>query len=270
MRFGDRVACTCRNLFRCGRLRMIAVVSTGPLPRERRYSGRNGGAYGHCDHRRAAERRHRQDDAGRQHRRRRSHPSRRVALLDIDPQKSLGRWHSLRQARPEQAAALAFSDISGWRLAAELDRLKRDHDVVVIDSPPQLDTDAPRRGARRRYRAGADTTEPAGCLGRGGHAESRRVTSGAPRIWCSTACRRRRGCATRSPPIWRRAPAPAALGPWQPRRLRACLRRRPRRHRGRATLHRRRGAACLACRIAGVDGMMTSGNGCWRCTCCAR
>ena len=69
-------------------------------------------------------------------------PERRVGLLDIDPQKSLGRWHSLRRARLQQAAALAFSDISGWRLPAELERLKRDHDLVVIDSPPQLDTDA--------------------------------------------------------------------------------------------------------------------------------
>src|SRR5580704_4774409 len=67
---------------------------------------------------------------------------RRVGLLDIDPQKSLGRWHSLRRARLQQTAALAFSDISGWRLPAELERLKRDHDLVVIDSPPQLDTDA--------------------------------------------------------------------------------------------------------------------------------
>ena len=69
-------------------------------------------------------------------------PTRRVALLDIDPQKSLGRWHDLRRARLQQAAALSFSDISGWRLPAELERLKRDHDVVLIDSPPQLDTDA--------------------------------------------------------------------------------------------------------------------------------
>jgi chromosome partitioning protein len=69
-------------------------------------------------------------------------PSRRVALLDIDPQKSLGRWHSVRCQRSAQAAALAFSDISGWRLPAELDRLKREHDVVLIDSPPQIDTDA--------------------------------------------------------------------------------------------------------------------------------
>ena len=69
-------------------------------------------------------------------------PSRKVALLDIDPQKSLGRWHALRRERLAQAAALAFSDIAGWRLPAEVDRLKREHDVVLIDSPPQLDTDA--------------------------------------------------------------------------------------------------------------------------------
>jgi chromosome partitioning protein len=69
-------------------------------------------------------------------------PNQRVALLDIDPQKSLGRWHALRLARSRQAAALAFSDTSGWRLPAELERLKRSHDVVLIDSPPHLDTDA--------------------------------------------------------------------------------------------------------------------------------
>jgi len=68
--------------------------------------------------------------------------TRRVALLDIDPQKSLVRWHSLRRARLHQAAALAFSDVSGWRLPAELARLRQGHDVVLIDSPPQLDTDA--------------------------------------------------------------------------------------------------------------------------------
>ena len=69
-------------------------------------------------------------------------PSQRVALLDIDPQKSLGRWHALRMARPRQATALTFSDTSGWRLPAELERLRRSHDVVLIDSPPHLDTDA--------------------------------------------------------------------------------------------------------------------------------
>jgi len=62
-----------------------------------------------------------------------------VALLDIDPQRSLTRWHQLR---PDTAAALGFSDVSGWRLAAELDRMKKTFDFVLIDSPPRIDTDA--------------------------------------------------------------------------------------------------------------------------------
>ena len=66
-------------------------------------------------------------------------PGRRVAVLDIDPQGSLTRWHALR---PAGAAPLTFSNVSGWRLTAELDRLKRDHDIVLVDSPPQIDTEA--------------------------------------------------------------------------------------------------------------------------------
>jgi chromosome partitioning protein len=68
--------------------------------------------------------------------------SHKVALLDIDPQKSLTRWNQIRVGRTGKAAALTFSDVSGWRLTAELDRLKANHDVVLIDSPPQIDTDA--------------------------------------------------------------------------------------------------------------------------------
>jgi chromosome partitioning protein len=68
--------------------------------------------------------------------------SRRVAVLDIDPQKSLARWHELRRVRPDSASALTLCDVSGWRLAAELEHLRRSHDVVLIDSPPQIDTDA--------------------------------------------------------------------------------------------------------------------------------
>jgi chromosome partitioning protein len=66
----------------------------------------------------------------------------RVALIDIDPQRSLTRWHDLRRARLEEAASLTFSDVSGWRLASELEKLRKTHDMVLIDSPPQIDTDA--------------------------------------------------------------------------------------------------------------------------------
>jgi chromosome partitioning protein len=66
-------------------------------------------------------------------------PTRKVALLDIDPQHSLTRWNELR---PKSAAKLTFSDVSGWRVTGELDRLKAANDIVLIDSPPEIDTDA--------------------------------------------------------------------------------------------------------------------------------
>lgn len=69
---------------------------------------------------------------------------RRVCLLDIDPQKSLTRWHALRAANRKPLPAIGFSDVSGWRLAGELDRLTTDHDVVIIDTPPQVETEAKR------------------------------------------------------------------------------------------------------------------------------
>ena len=75
--------------------------------------------------------------------------SKKVAVLDIDPQHSLSRWHAIRAARAEAPVALTFSDTAGWRLAGELERLRREHDVVLVDSPPVIDSDARRaiRGA---------------------------------------------------------------------------------------------------------------------------
>lgn len=67
---------------------------------------------------------------------------RRVAIVDIDPQGSLARWHALRAGRKSAPAPVDLSDIAGWRLAGELDRLHRSHDVVIIDSPPSVETDA--------------------------------------------------------------------------------------------------------------------------------
>jgi chromosome partitioning protein len=69
--------------------------------------------------------------------------SHRVALLDIDPQRSLTRWHALRQGKTG-AGALVFSDVSGWRLPKELERLAAEADLVVIDTPPQIEADAAR------------------------------------------------------------------------------------------------------------------------------
>lgn len=69
---------------------------------------------------------------------------RRVCLLDIDPQRSLKRWHALRAASRKPLPGIGFSDASGWRLQAELDRLTADHDVLIVDTPPQVDAEAKR------------------------------------------------------------------------------------------------------------------------------
>ncbi|MCP5364048.1 MAG: ParA family protein [Hyphomicrobiales bacterium] len=66
----------------------------------------------------------------------------KVAILDIDPQGSLAAWFRARDGAASAGAALTFSAIAGWKTAAEVDRLKRGHDVVVIDSPPHAETEA--------------------------------------------------------------------------------------------------------------------------------
>lgn len=68
---------------------------------------------------------------------------RRVAVIDIDPQGSLGHWHNVREACfGEGFTGLTFASVSGWRVASEVSRLKRSHDYIVIDSPPHTETEA--------------------------------------------------------------------------------------------------------------------------------
>ncbi len=66
----------------------------------------------------------------------------RVALLDIDAQRSLSRWHALREANARARGPIHLSEVAGWRLAGELERLRAGHDIVIIDSPPQIETNA--------------------------------------------------------------------------------------------------------------------------------
>jgi chromosome partitioning protein len=67
----------------------------------------------------------------------------RVAVIDIDPQGSMTQWHKLREARfGEGYTGLTFATVSGWRLGSEISRLKRTHDLIVIDSPPHTETEA--------------------------------------------------------------------------------------------------------------------------------
>ncbi|CAH0184558.1 ParA family partition ATPase [Roseomonas sp. CECT 9278] len=65
----------------------------------------------------------------------------RVALLDIDPQRSLARWDDVR-GRSAKARPLHFEAPTGWRLPSILDRLRAESDVVLLDTAPHDDSDA--------------------------------------------------------------------------------------------------------------------------------
>ena len=64
-----------------------------------------------------------------------------VAVLDTDPQGSLGRWFMARVDRTDGEPGMEFSTASAWGVGYEVGKLKRSHDLVVIDTPPKADSD---------------------------------------------------------------------------------------------------------------------------------
>lgn len=74
---------------------------------------------------------------------------RTVAVVDIDPQASLSSWWQMREelglpgpSNGKGKGRLSVHRITGWRTANEVEKLARDHDVVVVDSPPHAETEA--------------------------------------------------------------------------------------------------------------------------------
>lgn len=66
-----------------------------------------------------------------------------VALLDVDPQGSLGEWLERREQRlGEDGSNLGFRTASGWGARRESRALARDYDLVVVDTPPHADREA--------------------------------------------------------------------------------------------------------------------------------
>ena len=66
-----------------------------------------------------------------------------VALLDVDPQGSLGEWFELRERRlGEGRTGLTFRTASGWGARREARSLARDHAMVIVDTPPKSDLES--------------------------------------------------------------------------------------------------------------------------------
>lgn len=64
----------------------------------------------------------------------------RVAVLDTDPQGSLGRWFLIRRGLPG-GAGMEFSTASAWGVSYECEKLRKLVDLVIIDTPPKVDAD---------------------------------------------------------------------------------------------------------------------------------
>ncbi len=62
-----------------------------------------------------------------------------VALLDTDPQGSLGRWFMARREAGQED--MAFATASAWGVSYECDKLRKEHDFVLVDTPPKVDAD---------------------------------------------------------------------------------------------------------------------------------
>ncbi|MCB1497905.1 MAG: ParA family protein [Bauldia sp.] len=63
-----------------------------------------------------------------------------VAIVDVDPQGSLGEWFERREERlGEEGIDLEFRTASGWGARREARNLARHHDFVVVDTPPKSD-----------------------------------------------------------------------------------------------------------------------------------
>ena len=66
-----------------------------------------------------------------------------VAILDVDPQGSLGEWFETRERRlGEASTGMSFRTASGWGARREARYLGYDHDFVVVDTPPKSDSEA--------------------------------------------------------------------------------------------------------------------------------
>jgi chromosome partitioning protein len=64
-----------------------------------------------------------------------------VALLDTDPQGSLGRWFMARRDRVGAGTGLEFGTASAWGVSYECEKLRKINDFVIVDTPPKIDAD---------------------------------------------------------------------------------------------------------------------------------
>ena len=66
----------------------------------------------------------------------------KVAIIDTDPQGSLGQWFMIRSEKKLSNGNLTFKTASLWGAQYESKALKKNQDIVIIDTPPKIESDA--------------------------------------------------------------------------------------------------------------------------------
>ena len=66
----------------------------------------------------------------------------KVAIIDTDPQGSLGKWYMIRSDKGISDKNLTFKTASLWGAQYESKILKQENDIVIIDTPPKIESDA--------------------------------------------------------------------------------------------------------------------------------
>lgn len=68
--------------------------------------------------------------------------NRSTAILDTDPQGSLGRWFMTRKEDTgEEGPEIGFRTASAWGARYEARELLKNHELVIIDTPPKMGVD---------------------------------------------------------------------------------------------------------------------------------
>ena len=66
----------------------------------------------------------------------------KVVIIDTDPQGSLGKWFMIRSKKNSLNNNLTFKTASLWGAQYESKTFKKDNDIVIIDTPPKIESDA--------------------------------------------------------------------------------------------------------------------------------
>lgn len=62
-----------------------------------------------------------------------------VAVLDTDPQGSMGRWFLAREEAGDPG--MEFGTASAWGAGYECKKMRKSHEFVIVDTPPKVDSD---------------------------------------------------------------------------------------------------------------------------------